>query len=140
MKKRFLITIGGLLTAWGCQTESLNIQRSFPFSLRLDAFPAAVTRLQPTSVGFGVRPDYVTADNAYTFSWQVAAPLKGVLMLNKKVIAPGGKIGVSANISRLLSDTLTYMPTDSGSHKLTFRVFDSMGQAKDTTFTVTVVK
>lgn len=140
MKKTLFWASGLLLAITGCQTESLDIQRTFPFQLNMDAFPTSVPWQKPTSVGFGVKPDYLTSGNVYTFSWQVAAPSKGVLMLNKKVLAPGGKTVIAANMSRLLSDTLTYMPTDSGSHELTFRVFDSLGQAKDTTFTVTAVK
>jgi hypothetical protein len=140
MKKTFLWASGLLLIAMGCQTESLDIQRSFPFQLEMDAFPTSIPWEKPTSVGFGVKPDYLTTGNAYTFSWQVAAPLKGVLLLNKKALAPGGKAVVIANMSRILRDTLTYMPADAGAHQLTIRVFNSMGQGKDTTFTVTAVK
>ncbi|MBC8155668.1 MAG: hypothetical protein H7Z72_22500 [Bacteroidetes bacterium] len=140
MKKRLFIPAFVISAAWSCQTESLNIQRIFPFQLKLDAFPTSIPLRKPTSVGFGVKPNYLTSGNAYLFSWQVAAPLKGILSLNKRVIAPGGKTVVSADVSRLLSDTLAYMPMDSGSHELTFRVFDTMGQQKDTTFTITAVK
>ncbi|GAB4043368.1 TraQ conjugal transfer family protein [Spirosoma jeollabukense] len=122
-----------------CQTESLDIQRTFPFQLEMDGFPASIPWQKPTSVGFGIKPEYLMSGNAYRLSWQVAAPRKGVLLLNNKVLAPGGKIVVSANMSRLLSDTLTYLPTDSGSHALTLRVVDSMGQSNDTTFTLRAV-
>lgn len=140
MKKSIYWASGLLLAVVGCQTESLNIRRTFPFQLKMDAFPTSIPLRKPSSVGFGVKPDYLTSGNTYLFSWQVAAPLKGTLSLNKRVIASGGKTVVSASMSRLLSDTLTYMPTDSGTHKLTFRVFDAMGQQKDTTFTITAVK
>ncbi|AUD05452.1 TraQ conjugal transfer family protein [Spirosoma pollinicola] len=140
MKKSIFWACGLLLVGAACQTESLDIQRSFPFQLEMDAFPRSIPWQKPTSVGFGVKPDYLTLGNSYTLSWQVAAPVRGVLRLNNKVLVPGGKTVVLANMSRLLSDTLTYMPTDSGAHQLTFRVFDSLGQAKDTTFIVTAVK
>ena len=140
MRKSIYWASGLLLAVMGCQTESLDIRRTFAFQFKMDAFPTSIPLRKPTSVGFGVKPDYLTLGNAYFFSWQVAAPLKGILTLNKRVIASGGNTVVSANMSRLLSDTLTYVPTDSGSHKLTFRVIDTMGQQKDTTFTLTAVK
>lgn len=140
MKKTFYWATSLLFTVIGCQSESLHIQRSFPFQLEMDAFPTSISMQKPTSIGFGIKPDYLTTGNTYTFSWQVAAPAKGILLLNSKVLAPGSKMAVLANMSQLLSDTLTYMPKDSGSHELTFRVFDEMGQAKDTTFTLTAVR
>ncbi|MFD2935427.1 hypothetical protein [Spirosoma flavum] len=140
MKKSIIWACGLLLVGAACQTESLDIQRTFPFQLEIDAFPTSIPWQRPISVGFGVKPDYITTTNSYTFSWQIAAPQEGVLWLNNKLVNAGSKIVVAANTSRLLSDTLTYMPIDSGSHTLTFRVFDSLGQAKDTTFTVTAVK
>lgn len=140
MRKIIFCTSGLLLTVMGCQTEVLNIQRTFPFRIELDAFPTAIPLYKRTSIGFGVKPEYLTLDNVFMFSWQVAAPQKGILVLNKQVIEPGSKAVVLASMSPLLSDTLTYVPIDSGQHQLTLRVFDTMGQRKDTTFTLTAVK
>ncbi|CCH57605.1 hypothetical protein BN8_p06799 (plasmid) [Fibrisoma limi BUZ 3] len=140
MKNTLLLACGLLLTGIACQTESLDIQRSFPFQLTIDPFPASIPWQKPTSVGFGVKPTYITSNNVYTFSWQVAAPVRGVLLLNNKAVAPGAKTAVTASLNRVLSDTLTYVPTDSGAHEIRVRVFDSMGQARDTTFTITAIR
>ena len=140
MKKSIYWATGLLLALIGCQTESLTIQRLFPFQLKMDAFPTSIPLYKRTSVGFGIKPDYVTSDNAYRFTWQIAAPHRGVLMLNNQVVEPGGNTVVPATMSRLLNDTLTYIPADSGAHELTVRVVDTMGQQKDTTFTLTAVK
>ena len=122
----------------GCQTESLDIQRSFPFSLSLDAFPSSIARHQPESVGLSVRTPYITAGSGYRFSWQLAAPRKGVLLLDKQVIAPGQLTAIQPTTGLVLPDTLTYIPADSGQHQLTLRIVDGAGQRKDTTFVLTV--
>lgn len=140
MRKITLYPFSLLLTFMSCQTESLDIQRTFPFRIELDAFPTAILLHKGTSVGFGIKSDYLTSGNTYRFSWQIAAPQTGILVLNSQVVEPGSKAIVSATMSTLLSDTLTYIPADSGQHQLTFRVFDTMGQQKDTTFILTAVK
>lgn len=139
MKNLFSILLSGtLLSAGGCQTESLTIQRTFPITLQLDAFPASIARNQPTTVGFGVRPAYLTAGNTFTFSWQLAAPSRATLLVDKRVVGTGQKVLVQPRTDALLGDTLTYVPSDSGQHLITLRVVDDFGQRKDTTFTVLV--
>lgn len=138
MNKRLLTAIGALVGTWSCQTESLDIQRSFPFSIRMDAFPVHLTRNQPTAVGFGVKTDYVTDGNTYSFSWQLAAPRKATLLIDQKAVATGGRSTLRATTSALLTDSLTYIPADSGQHFLTIQVVDTQGLRKDTTFVLTV--
>lgn len=139
MKKIVLVALsllGGFMVS--CQTESLDIQRSFPFSLALDAFPATIARHKPTTVGFSVRTPYITTGNGYSLSWQLAAPSKGVLLLDNNVVGTGQKMNIRATTGLLLPDTLTYIPADSGQHQLTLRIVDGAGQRKDTTFILSV--
>lgn len=140
MKKTLLWASGLLLAVTGCQTESLNIQRTFPFSMELDAFPSAIFFNRPAQVGFGIHTDYVTSGSVYTFSWQLAAPSTGVLMLNHTVVPVGKKVAILPSQSGFFTDSLTYIPADSGQHELTLRIIDGMGQKKDTTFSLTVVQ
>lgn len=121
-----------------CQTESLSITRSFPFSILMDAFPTGIPRKQPTSIGFGIKTDYITAQSNYWLRWQVVAPHSGVLSLNHRVITEGVKSTVSPITSAFLTDTLTYMPADSGQHLLNIQIVDQLGQKKDTTITLSV--
>ncbi|WP_338877292.1 hypothetical protein WBJ53_32935 (plasmid) [Spirosoma sp. SC4-14] len=140
MNTKLFWAIGLFLIVISCQSESLDIRRTFPFQLQLDAFPPQIPIHKPTSVGFSIRPEYLMSGNAYTFTWQITAPQQGIMVLNHQVVSPGGKALVFANAGKLMTDTLTYVPTDSGAHQLTLHFYDTMGQQKDTSFTLTAVK
>ena len=131
--------LGSALAMTGCQNESLDIQHQFPFSLRLDAFPVAVARHRPVTVGIAVQTPYVTTGNGYNFSWQLAAPNRGVLLLDNEEVKVGQRTGITATTTAMRMDSLTYVPADSGQHQLTLRIVDGSGQRTDTTFTLTVL-
>ncbi len=139
--KTYLIVIlfGSALSTMGCQNESLDIQRLFPFSLQLDAFPATVARNQPATVGIAIQTPYVTSGNSYNFSWQLALPNRGTLLLDDKEVKSGQRVAIGATTSALRLDSLTYVPADAGQHQLTLRIVDAMGQRRDTTFTLSVL-
>lgn len=115
-----------------CNSDSLNIQTKFPFTITNEPLPTAVKVGAPATFGLTITPERVTSLSQYTLRWRNQTDMPGVLYI--------GYASVDENKDtplKTLNPTLRFTSTKAGSNNFEVIITDQDNVSQTLNLTVT---
>lgn len=124
------LLVGLLLLS--CNTDSLNIQTQFPFTVTNEPLPTAVKVGAPAAFNITITPERMTTETQYTLRWRNQTDMPGVLYIGYTSVEEN-----KATTLKTLNPTLRFTSPKAGSNNFELIVTDQNNVSQTINLTVT---
>ena len=121
------------LSMTGCSSESLNVQRQFPFTLTGEAIAATVKPGVDIPFEVTITPERTTTTSVYQLKWRPLSEATGILRLNGTVLKPNALVTLTS-----LTPVLSFNGEVAGIHSFAVVVTDEARVSQSLTVAISV--
>lgn len=130
--RHFIFSLLVSLLTLSCNSDSLNIQTQFPFTITYEPLPTAVKVGAPTTFGIMITPERLTTLSQYTLRWRNQTDLPSALYIGDTRAEEN-----KATPLKSLNPTLRFTSSMAGSNNFELIITDQNNVSQKLNLTVT---